>query len=67
MLLHLFFSWTTPLGDGPGRCTAPGICERPPKEELDLGIGTAQLVGGPPRQGVVDGGVESEQNALSFS
>src|SRR5882762_1620042 len=35
----------------------PGVGERAAEQELDLGVGAAQLVAGPPGQGVVDGGI----------
>jgi hypothetical protein len=44
----------------------PGVGERAAEHELDLGVGAAQLVAGPPGQGVVDGGVQSQQDALSL-
>src|ERR1017187_2148712 len=43
-----------------------GVGERAAEEELDLGVGAAQLVAGPSGQGVVDGGVEPEQDAFAF-
>src|SRR5215470_19808466 len=44
----------------------PGFGERAAEQEFDLGVGAAQLVAGPSGQGVVDGGVEPEQDALAF-
>src|SRR5215831_3844271 len=44
----------------------PGVSERAAEQELDLGIGAAQLVGRPSGQSVVDGGVQPEQDALTF-
>jgi hypothetical protein len=37
-----------------------------PQDELDLGVGAAQLVGRPARERVVDGRVEPEQDALAL-
>ena len=55
---------------GPHRpCAAgqpPGFGERAAEQELDLRVGAAQLVAGPPGQGVMDGRVEPEQDALAF-
>jgi hypothetical protein len=34
------------------------VAERAAQQELDLGVGTAQLVGGPTGQGVVHGRIE---------
>src|SRR5690242_18114395 len=41
-----------------GECTA--------EQEFDLGVGAAQLVAGPLGQGVVDGRVQPQQDALAF-
>jgi hypothetical protein len=43
-----------------------GVGQGPPEQELDLGVGAAQLVPGPPGQGVVHGRVQPEQDALAF-
>jgi hypothetical protein len=39
---------------------SPGIGQGAAQQELDLGVGTAQLVGGPPGQGVVNGGIQPQ-------
>jgi hypothetical protein len=44
-----------------------GVSERAPEQELDLGVGAAQFVAGPAGQGVVDGGVEPQQDALALA
>jgi hypothetical protein len=44
----------------------PSLGERAAEQELDLGVGAAQLVAGPPGQGVVDGRVQPQQDALAF-
>ena len=55
---------------GPHRSGAAGqpsgFCERGAEQELDLGVGAAQLVAGPPDQGVMDGWVQAQQDALAF-
>jgi hypothetical protein len=61
------FRWTPTLWYRSRRCTAAGIGEGAPQQELDLGVGTPQLVGGPPCQGIVDGRVEAEKDALSLT
>jgi hypothetical protein len=43
----------------------PRLGEGPAQQELDLGVGAAELVGGPPGQGVVDGRVQPQQDALA--
>ncbi len=45
----------------------PYLCERPAEHELDLGVDAAQLAGGPPGEGVVNGGIQSQQNALALT
>jgi benzoate membrane transport protein len=61
----------------PGRAARPAhrarLAGHPPRvrqgtaqQELDLGIGAAHLIGGPPRQGVVDRRVEPQQDALAL-
>ena len=45
----------------------PGVGQGAAQEELDLGVGAAQFVGGPPGQGVVDGGVEPQQETLALA
>ena len=47
------------------RCPA-GVGERAAEQELDLGVGAAQLVVSPSGQRVVDGGVEPQQDALAL-
>jgi hypothetical protein len=44
----------------------PYVGERAAQQELDLSVGAAQLVTGPSGQGIVDGGVQPEQDALAF-
>ena len=43
---------------GVGQCAA--------EQELDLGVGAAQLVGGPPGEGDVNGWVEPQQDTFAF-
>ena len=50
------------LADVAGQATGAG--QRLPEQELDLGVDTAQIVGGPPRQRVVHRGVEPQQDLL---
>jgi hypothetical protein len=45
---------------------AASLGQRAAEQKLDLGVGAAQVVAGPPGQGVVHGGVEPEQHALAF-
>ena len=51
---------------GPPRLPAR-LGERTAQEVLDLGVGAAQFVACPPGEGVVDGGVESKQDALALT
>jgi hypothetical protein len=51
----------------------PGATGQPPRigecaaeQELDLGVGAAQLIPSPSGQGVVDGGVQPQQDALAL-
>jgi hypothetical protein len=44
----------------------PRVGERTAEQELDLGVGAAQLVAGLLGEGVVDGGVQPQQDALAF-
>ncbi len=41
--------------------------KRPSQQELDLGVGAAQFVGGPSGQGVMDGGIQPQQHALALA
>jgi hypothetical protein len=51
----------------PGTAGQPSsLGERTAEQELDLGVSAAQLVAGPPGQGIVDGGVQPQQDALAF-
>ena len=55
-----------PPGAGrPGLGQPARVAERAAQQELDLGIGAAQLVAGPPGQRVVHSRVEPQQNALT--
>src|SRR6266566_400940 len=45
----------------------PGVGQGVAQEELDLGVGAAQLVGGPPGQGVVHRRVQAQQDAFSLT
>jgi hypothetical protein len=45
----------------------PGVGQRTAQEKLDLGVGAAQLAGGPPGQDVMDSGVEPQQDALALA
>lgn len=51
------FSRAATLGQGTGGRASTRISESAPQQELDLGVGAAQLVGRPPSEGVVDGRV----------
>ena len=59
-----------PGGPAPASGALPGhparVGQGAAEQELDLGVGAAHLVGGPPGQGVVDRRVEPEQDALAF-
>jgi hypothetical protein len=44
----------------------PRVGERTAEQELDLGVCAAQLVAGLLGEGVVDGGVQPQQDALAF-
>jgi hypothetical protein len=44
-----------------------GVGERAAQQELDLGVGAAQLVTGPPGQGVMDRRVQPQQHALTLA
>jgi len=44
-----------------------GVGQRTAQEKLDLGVRAPQLVGGPPGQGVMDGGIEPQQDALALA
>ena len=46
---------------------AAGVGEGAAEEEFDLGVGGAELVGGPAGEGVVDGGVQPEQDAFALA
>jgi hypothetical protein len=50
------------LADVTGQPSRSG--ERLPQQELDLGVGAAQIVRGPPGERVVHGGVQSQQQLL---
>jgi hypothetical protein len=45
---------------------ATSVGEGAAQEELDLRVGAAQVVAGPPGQGIVDGRVQAEEDALAF-
>jgi hypothetical protein len=49
------------------RYASPRLLEHPPQQELDLGVGTAQLVGGPTSKRVMDRRVETEEDGLALS
>ena len=56
----------------PGYCLGllghpPRVVEGPAQQDLDLGIEAAELVGGPPGQRVVDGGVEAQRDLLALA
>jgi hypothetical protein len=59
-------SRATALSQRIGRRATPGIGQGAPKEELDLRIRAAELVGSPPGQRVVDGRIEPEEDALAL-
>src|SRR6185437_16662485 len=61
---------TWPAGPAHGSDLAgqpPGVGQGTAQEELDLGVGAAQLVGGPPGQGVVDRRVQAQQETLALA
>ena len=43
------------------------VGQRAAQQEFDLGVGAAQLVASPPGEGVVDGWVQPQQDALTFA
>ena len=45
----------------------PGVGERAAQQELDLGVGAAQLVTGPPGQGVMYRRVQPQQHFLTLA
>src|SRR5271154_3394768 len=58
----------------PGLAHLPGVAWQPAcigqrlaQQVLDLGVGAAQLVGGPAGQRVVHGGVQPQQDALALA
>src|SRR5262249_54792236 len=64
-------------GPGPGRPARSrrthggvrqpaGVDEGPAEQELDLRVAAPELLGGPPGQRVVDGGVQPQQDALAL-
>jgi hypothetical protein len=40
---------------------AARFAQRPPQQHLDVGVEAAELVSGPPRQGIVDRRVDAQQ------
>jgi hypothetical protein len=44
-----------------------GIVQRPPKENLDLGVEAAEFVGGPPGERVMDRRVEAQRDLLALA
>jgi hypothetical protein len=56
-----------------GPAHLPGLAGHPPRvgqrsaeQEFDLGVGAAQLVGGPPGEGVVNRWIEPQQDTFAF-
>ena len=60
-----------------GRTAAPGygrrlwrhparVVEGPPQQHLDVGVEAAELVSGPPGQGIVDHRVDAQQHLFAF-
>jgi hypothetical protein len=43
-----------------------GIIESASQEHLDLGVEAAEIISGPPREGVVDRRVDTQQNLLAL-
>jgi hypothetical protein len=43
------------------------VVEGAAQQHLDVGVEAAELVSGPPRQGVVDGGVDAQQDLFAFA
>src|SRR5262245_62336431 len=57
-----------PTGQGTGTLGhAAGRREGSPENELDLRVAAPQLVTGPPRNGVVDNRVQSQEDTLAFN
>jgi hypothetical protein len=51
-----------PTAPGQGRSPlghSPGIDQGPAQQHLDVGIEAAELIGRPPSQGIMDGGINS--------
>jgi len=44
-----------------------GLGEGTPEQELDMGVGAAQLAGRPVRERAVDGRVEAEQHLVALA
>jgi hypothetical protein len=73
----LLLSWLARRGAAwrpAGPAHLPGLAGHPPRigqrsaeQELYLGVGTAQLVGGPPGEGVVNRWVEPQQDTFAFA
>jgi hypothetical protein len=45
----------------------PGVGQRAAEQELNLGVGAAQFVGGPPAQRIVHGRVQPQQDVLALA
>ena len=43
------------------------VVEGPAKQHLDLGVEAAKLIGSPPSQRVMDGGVEAQRDLLALA
>ena len=60
--------WPAAGAHWPGVAGQPaGVGEGTAEQEFDLGVGAAQLVVSPSGQGVVNGGVEAQQDALALA
>jgi hypothetical protein len=42
------------------------VVERSPKQHLDVGVEAAELVSGPPGQGIVDGRIDAQQDLFAL-
>jgi hypothetical protein len=60
--------WPAPPGQGPGALGhSTGFLEGSAQQHLDVGIQAAELIGRPPGQGIVDGGIDAKQYLLAIT
>jgi hypothetical protein len=58
---------TAALGHGPRLLRHPArVIEGPPQQHLDVGVEAAELVSGPPGQGIVDHRVDAQQHLFAL-